>query len=52
MTTPVLPDNRILRCAVVDDEPLALSLMVSYVEKTPFLSLSGAYSGPADNSSG
>lgn len=48
MTTPVLPDNRILRCAVVDDEPLALSLMVSYVEKTPFLSLSGAYSSAVE----
>ena len=48
MTAPVLPDNRILRCAVVDDEPLALSLMVSYVEKTPFLSLCGAYSSAVE----
>ena len=34
----------ILRCAVVDDEPLALGLLQSYVEKTPFLTLSGVYS--------
>ncbi|MBR1541847.1 MAG: response regulator transcription factor [Bacteroidaceae bacterium] len=32
-----------LRCAVVDDEPLALGLMASYVKKTPFLELVGAY---------
>ena len=38
----------VLRCAVVDDEPLALSLMVSYVEKTPFLSLAGAYSSAVE----
>lgn len=34
----------ILHCAVVDDEPLALSLLESYVDKTPFLQLAGAYS--------
>ena len=28
-----------LRCAIVDDEPLALSLLESYVNKTPFLQL-------------
>lgn len=33
-----------LSCVVVDDEPLALSLLTSYVERTPFLTLSGAYS--------
>ena len=33
-----------LRCAVVDDEPLALGLMASYVKKTPFLELVGSYS--------
>lgn len=32
-----------IRCAVVDDEPLALGLMASYVKKTPFLELVGAY---------
>lgn len=33
----------ILRCAIVDDEPLALGLLQSYVEKTPFLKLTGRY---------
>ena len=33
-----------LKCAIVDDEPLALSLMESYVNKTPFLSLEGKFS--------
>ena len=33
-----------IRCAVVDDEPLALGLMASYVKKTPFLELTGSYS--------
>lgn len=34
----------ILNCAIVDDEPLALNLMESYVSKTPFLNLAGKYS--------
>lgn len=34
----------ILNCAIVDDEPLALDLLESYVHKTPFLSLTGKYS--------
>lgn len=33
----------ILKCAIVDDEPLALNLMESYVRKTPFLELCGKY---------
>lgn len=33
-----------LKCAIVDDEPLALSLIESYVNKTPFLTLEGKYS--------
>lgn len=33
-----------LRCAIVDDEPLALSLLESYVKKTSFLTLKGSYS--------
>lgn len=33
-----------LRCAIVDDEPLALGLLESYVKKTPSLELNGAYS--------
>lgn len=35
----------ILNCAIVDDEPLALELLQSYVEKTSFLRLVGKYSG-------
>lgn len=34
----------ILNCAIVDDEPLALDLLESYVNKTPFLTLTGKYS--------
>ena len=34
----------ILKCAIIDDEPLALELMESYVKKTPFLELHGKYS--------
>ena len=33
-----------LKCAIVDDEPLALGLLESYVAKTPFLELAGKYS--------
>lgn len=33
-----------LNCAIVDDEPLALGLLESYVDKTPFLELTGKYS--------
>ena len=36
----------ILTCWIVDDEPLALSLLESYVQKTPFLKLTGKYSNP------
>ena len=31
-----------LRCMVIDDEPLAVELMESYVRKTPFLELVGS----------
>ena len=33
-----------LKCAIVDDEPLAMDLLESYVNKTPFLELAGKYS--------
>ena len=33
-----------MKCIVVDDEPLALNLLESYVRKTPFLELAGKYS--------
>lgn len=33
-----------LNCILIDDEPLALELLESYVQKTPFLNLCGKYS--------
>lgn len=33
-----------LTCAIIDDEPLALGLLESYVRKTPSLKLTGLYS--------
>lgn len=33
-----------MKCVVVDDEPLALEMMSSYVRKTPYLELVGAFS--------
>lgn len=32
-----------LTCAIIDDEPLAVSLLESYVNKTPFLELKGTF---------
>ncbi len=32
-----------ISCAIIDDEPLAVELLKSYAEKTPFLQLQGAY---------
>lgn len=32
-----------IKCAIIDDEPLAAGLLKSYVEKTPFLQLLGTY---------
>ena len=32
-----------IRCAIVDDEPLALDLLEGYVRKTPFLQLEGRF---------
>ncbi len=37
-----------LRCVVIDDEPLALDLLCSYVEKTPFLQLLARYSSAVE----
>ncbi len=34
----------ILSCVIIDDEPLALALLESYVNKTPFLKLTGKFS--------
>ena len=33
-----------MTCVIVDDEPLALDLLESYVRKTPYLELTGKYS--------
>ena len=38
----------IIKCAIVDDEPLAVELLASYVKKTPFLELCGKYSNATD----
>lgn len=37
-----------LRTIVIDDEPIALDKLRSYVEKTPFLKLAGAFSNGLD----
>lgn len=38
----------VLRCCVIDDEPLASGLIASYINKTPFMELVGEYSSPKD----
>lgn len=38
----------ILNCIIIDDEPLAVDLMTSYVQRTPFLNLIGAYHSSVD----
>ena len=37
-----------MRCAIVDDEPLALTLIESYVNKTPTLELCGKYASAVE----
>ncbi len=37
-----------LTCAIIDDEPLAVKLIESYVEKTPFLCLRATYSSAVE----
>ena len=37
-----------LSCVIIDDEPLAVRLLVSYAEKTPFLNLVATYSNAID----
>ncbi|MBS2099799.1 LytR/AlgR family response regulator transcription factor [Carboxylicivirga linearis] len=37
-----------IRTIAIDDEPLALQLLTSYIEKTPFLELIGAFDNPID----
>lgn len=41
-----------LKCAIVDDEPLAVELLASYVNKIPFLELEGKYSNAIDATRG
>lgn len=40
--------NQILKCVVIDDEPLAADLISSYVERTPGLEMVGAFSNAQD----
>ncbi|WP_138480425.1 LytR/AlgR family response regulator transcription factor [Dyadobacter bucti] len=37
-----------LKCIAVDDEPLALGLVCAFIEKTPFLTLTGRYSSAVE----
>jgi len=37
-----------ITCIAIDDEPLALGLVVSYIKKTPFLQLCGDFDNPID----
>jgi len=37
-----------IRTIAIDDEPLALDMMVRYIEQTPFLEFTGAYDNPID----
>ncbi len=37
-----------IKCAIVDDEPLALDLLESYVRKTPILTMNGRYSSAVE----
>ena len=37
-----------IKCIIVDDEPLAVELLASYVQKIPFLELVGKYNNATD----
>lgn len=37
-----------LRCAIIDDEPLAVDLLKSYAEKIPYLELKGTFNSAVD----
>lgn len=37
-----------IKCCVIDDEPLAAALIARYVERTPFLELAGAFQNAAE----
>lgn len=38
----------ILKCTIIDDEPLAVNLLANYVDKTPFLSLNGSFNSAVE----
>ena len=38
----------VLRCIIVDDEPLQPELLEDYIKKTPFLQLAGVYTNPLE----
>ena len=40
---PVVPAPFVINCVAVDDEPLALGLVCSFIEQTPFLRLVGRH---------
>ncbi|WP_460609191.1 LytR/AlgR family response regulator transcription factor [Hymenobacter terrigena] len=40
---PVAPAPLVINCMAVDDEPLALGLVCSFIEQTPFLRLAGRH---------
>ena len=40
--------NMKLKCAIIDDEPLALGLIESYVKKSDFLKLEGSYASAVE----
>lgn len=37
-----------LRTVAIDDEPLALQLVVNYIKQTPFLDLKGSFTNPLE----
>lgn len=38
----------VLKCLIVDDEPLPLELLADYIRKTPFLELTGSFTNPLE----
>lgn len=38
----------VLKCMIVDDEPLPLELLADYIKKTPFLELAGSFTNPLE----
>ena len=42
----------ILKCSIVDDEPLAVELLAHYVEKIPFMELCGKYNSATEAMNG